>query len=191
MLGFWGFPDASSISRERSGRKGPSGQLSLCRAGGGGGMAATVVNFTSLCPSLHPPPAQHPDVHVMALNAAAERSLSTQKAKYKIACKPTGKCPASLVIQKCRFRGAWVAQWVKHLISAQVMISRFMSSRPASGSVLTGQSLEPASDSVSPSLYAPLLLAHALSLSLSQNKINIKNLKRNADSSNLNVLSDI
>ena len=51
--------------------------------------------------------------------------------------------------------GAWVAQWVRHPISAQVMISRFVSSSPALGSVLTAQSLEPASDSVSLSLSAP------------------------------------
>ena len=38
------------------------------------------------------------------------------------------------------------------LISAQVMISWFMSSSPVSGSVLMAQSLEPASDSVSLSL---------------------------------------
>ena len=35
------------------------------------------------------------------------------------------------------------------------MISRFMDSSPASGSVLMSQSLEPASDSVSPSLSVP------------------------------------
>ena len=48
--------------------------------------------------------------------------------------------------------GAWVAQSVEWPTSAQVMISRSMSSSPASGSVLTAQSLEPVSDSVSPSL---------------------------------------
>ena len=49
---------------------------------------------------------------------------------------------------------------VKCLVSAPVMISRFVSSSPTSGSVLTAQSLEPASDSVSPSLSAfpPLTL---------------------------------
>ena len=51
---------------------------------------------------------------------------------------------------------------------AQVMVSQFVGSRPASGSVLTSQSLEPVSDSVSPSLSALPLPAHALSLSLSQ-----------------------
>ena len=49
-------------------------------------------------------------------------------------------------------QGTWVAQSVKWPTSAQVMISRSVSSSPASGSVLTAQSLEPASDSVSPSL---------------------------------------
>ena len=54
--------------------------------------------------------------------------------------------------------GARVAQSVKGLTSAQVIISQFMSLSPPSGSVLTAQSLEPASDSVSPSLSAPSLL---------------------------------
>ena len=53
---------------------------------------------------------------------------------------------------KSMFRGAWVAQSVKRPTLAQVMLSRFVSSSPASGSVLTAQSLEPVSDSVSPSL---------------------------------------
>ena len=47
-----------------------------------------------------------------------------------------------------------------------------VSSSPASSSALTAQSLEPVSDFVSPSLSAPPLLAHALSVSLL--KINIK-----------------
>ena len=46
------------------------------------------------------------------------------------------------------------------------MISRSVGSSPASGSGLTAQSLEPASDSVSPSLSAPPLLTPCLSLSL-------------------------
>ena len=49
-------------------------------------------------------------------------------------------------------RGAWVAQWVGHPTLAQVMISRSVSSSPVSGSVLTAQSLEPVSGSVSPYL---------------------------------------
>ena len=60
-------------------------------------------------------------------------------------------------------RGTWVAQSVKRLTSAQVTISRLVRSSPASGSVLTAQSLKPASDSVSPSLSAPPLLVLCLS----------------------------
>ena len=66
--------------------------------------------------------------------------------------------------------GAWVAQSVEHPTSAQVVISRSVSSSPASGSVLTARSLEPASDPVSLSLSAPPPLMLCLSLS----KINIK-----------------
>ena len=61
-------------------------------------------------------------------------------------------------------RGTWVAQSVKHPTLAQVMISRSMSSSPASGSVLMAQRLEPVSDSVSPSLSAPLQFMFCLCL---------------------------
>ena len=57
-----------------------------------------------------------------------------------------------------------MAQLVKRPTSAQVVISWFMGSSPASGSVLAAQSLEPASDSVSPSLSAPPSLILSLSL---------------------------
>ena len=63
-------------------------------------------------------------------------------------------------------RGAWVAQLVERTTSVQVMILQFVSSSPASGSVLTAQSLEPASDSVSPSLSAPPMLMLCLCLSI-------------------------
>ena len=58
-----------------------------------------------------------------------------------------------------------MAQSVKHLTSAQVMISRFVSSSPLRGSVLTAWSLDPAWNSVSPSLSAPPLLILCLYLS--------------------------
>ena len=73
--------------------------------------------------------------------------------------------------------GAWVAQLVEQPTSAQVMISRFTGSSPASGSVLTAQSLEPASDSVSPSLSSPPQLVLGLSHSLA--KINKKTCNTN------------
>ena len=60
-----------------------------------------------------------------------------------------------------------MAQSVQHPTSAQVMISQSVSSSPASGSVLTAQSLEPVSVSVSPSLSGPSPV-HALSLSVSK-----------------------
>ena len=70
-------------------------------------------------------------------------------------------------------RGApgWLSRLsVQLLVSAQVMISRFMSSSPVSGSVLIAQGLEPASDSMFPSLSAPPPLMLCLCLSL-KNKI--------------------
>ena len=74
------------------------------------------------------------------------------------------------------FRGTWVAQSVKRPTWAQVMISHFVGSSPESGSVLTAQSLEPASDSVSPSLCPSptrtLSVCLCLCLCLSLSKIN-------------------
>ena len=60
-----------------------------------------------------------------------------------------------------------MAQSVGRLTSAQVMILQSVGSGPASGSVLTARSLEPASDSVSPPLSASPLLMLCLCLSLS------------------------
>ena len=57
-----------------------------------------------------------------------------------------------------------MVQSVKCPTLAQVMILPFMSLSPALGSVRTAQSLEPALDSVSPSLSAP---PPAITLSLS------------------------
>ena len=62
--------------------------------------------------------------------------------------------------------GAWVAQSVECPTSAQVMILRSRSLSPALGSVLTAESLEPASDSVSPSLSLPLPCSCSVSLTL-------------------------
>ena len=67
-------------------------------------------------------------------------------------------------IKWVNLQGTWVAQSVKCPASAQVMVSRFVGSSPTWGSVLSAQSLEPALDSVSPSLSAPPLLALCLSL---------------------------
>ena len=66
--------------------------------------------------------------------------------------------------------GTWVAQSVKRPTSAQGLISRAVSSSPASGSVLTAQNPEPASDSVSPSFSVPLPVTRSVSLSSRINK---------------------
>ena len=64
-----------------------------------------------------------------------------------------------------------MAKSVECPTSAQVMILRFTGSSLMSGSVLTVQSLEPASESVSPSLSVPPLLTLWLSL---KNKYTLK-----------------
>ena len=72
---------------------------------------------------------------------------------------------------KRKLRRARVTGWFSQLsveppTSAQVMISQWVGSSPMSGSGLTAQSLEPASDSVSPPLSAPPMLMICLALSL-------------------------
>ena len=57
-----------------------------------------------------------------------------------------------------------MAPSVKRPTSAQVMISLFVGWSPTLDSVLTAQSLEPASDYVSPPLSAPPMLMLCLSL---------------------------
>ena len=73
---------------------------------------------------------------------------------------------STLLVLKLQSQGSWVAQSVERPTSAQVVISPAVSSSPVSGSVLTAQSLEPVSDSVSPSLWPSPV--HALSLSVSK-----------------------
>ena len=68
------------------------------------------------------------------------------------------------------FQGAWVAQSVGHVTSAQVMISQSLSSSPTLVSALTAQSLL---QILSPSLSAPPLLTLCVSL-----KNKIKTLKK-------------
>ena len=69
-----------------------------------------------------------------------------------------------------------MAPSVEHPTLAQVMILQFMGSSPASGSVPTAQSLEPASASVSLSLCPSP--ARTLSLSLSKINKTLKKLKK-------------
>ena len=76
-----------------------------------------------------------------------------------------------------------MAQLVKRPTSAQVMISRFMGSSPASDSVLTAWSLEPASGSVSHSLSAPPLLMLCLYVSLKNKHLKNKKIKKKKETS--------
>ena len=78
---------------------------------------------------------------------------------------PVAPLPAPPLLNCKVFGGTWLAQSVKHPTSAQVMMSGLEGSSLASGSVLTAQSLEPASDSVSPPLSSPPLHSHSVSLS--------------------------
>ena len=78
------------------------------------------------------------------------------------------QCCCELAAQKwLRWWGAWVAQSVRCPTLAQVMNSQFVSSSPTSDSMLTAQSLDLASDSVSPSLCPSAACALSVSLSLS------------------------
>ena len=108
----------------------------------------------------------NPEIKNHMLHSLSQSVFKSPAYSKKLPPKST-KSPSLSIISS---RGAWVAQSVKPPTSAQVMISQFVSSSLALGSVLTAQSLDPASDSVSPSLSVPSLfmLCCALSLSLSQ-----------------------
>ena len=62
--------------------------------------------------------------------------------------------------------GAWEAQSVGRPTSDQIMISQFVGLSPVSGSVVVAQSLELASDSMSPRLLALPMLMLCLCLSI-------------------------
>ena len=72
----------------------------------------------------------------------------------------------SMMIRRECFWGTWVAQSVEHPNLAQVVSPWSIRLSPASSSVLTAQSLEPSSDSMSSPLSAPPPLALCLCLSL-------------------------
>ena len=98
----------------------------------------------------------------------SRRTARCEETHKTLQCNP---CKYTRIVIKLQRRaidwGAWVGQSVKRLTLAQAMISRFVSFSPTWGSVLTAQSLEPASDSVFPSLSAPFPLVLSLSLSFS------------------------
>ena len=80
-------------------------------------------------------------------------SVCTNVCMYNyVVCMHTCTCAYVTSLRTTQHRGTWVAQSVESMTLAQVMIS------PMLGSVLTAQSTEPASDSVSPSLSLPQLV---------------------------------
>ena len=97
--------------------------------------------------------------------AVKDTFFSTHGALSRINQKLGHKIRLNTFNKNTEIRGTWVSQPVKHPTSAQVMISQFVGSSPATGSVLTAQRLEPASDSVSPSLSDPPPFMLCLSLS--------------------------
>ena len=102
------------------------------------------------------------------------RQSSSRVPNYYVLCPPVEGCrPKKAPFKLIWCRGTWVAQAVECPTSAQVTISWSVSSSPVSGSVLTAQSLGPASDSVSPSLSAPPPFVLCLSLSV-KNKCTLK-----------------
>ena len=78
---------------------------------------------------------------------------------------PSRPCKHNLLQENHQLGGSWVAQSIGCPTLTRVMISQSVGSSPTSGSVLAARSLEPASDSVSPSLSAPPPLTLCLSLS--------------------------
>ena len=83
-----------------------------------------------------------------------ESALGTRRKKVSVMEEPYVS-NAHAPLKQVAKRGAWVAQPVKRPTAAQAMISWSVGSGPASDSVLTAWSLEPAVHSVSPSLCDP------------------------------------
>ena len=105
---------------------------------------------------------KHEEEEVQGVNTFPE-SIS-RKTRIRPSCESI--MPLPLAFSKAFIWGvARVAQSIKRQTSARVTISQIVGSSPASGSVLSDQSLEPASESMSPSLSAPPLLTLCLSLS--------------------------
>ena len=83
------------------------------------------------------------------------------------------KCLGKLGLKIKFRRGAWVALSVTRLDLSSGHDLMVCSSSPTSGSVLTAQSLEPVSDSVSPSVSLPFPCSRSVSLSKTNIKKNI------------------
>ena len=108
--------------------------------------------------------------------------LQVRQMREKIHMYPGISWQKSWTLRIEKFRGTWKVQLVEDLTLAQVMISWFVGLGHASGSVLTDWSLEPASNSMSPSLSAPPPPSLMRLLSL-KNKWMLKNKKKSLSAS--------
>ena len=118
--------------------------------------------------SWHPPPpySRWPPIHQLTAEQTETRHIPHNGISLGQKQEGSGTRPTTWMnLRNTLDRGAWGAQSVKRPTSAQVAISRSVSSSPASGSGLMARSLEPASDSVSPCLSAHPPLALFLSRS--------------------------
>ena len=113
--------------------------------------------------SCSPAPAGGPTKDVPLHLRVSFRGKQVQSAFYKLP-----PLIIKLHTRNISFRGAWVARSGERPTSAQVTISWFVGSSPASGPVPMARSLEPDLDPVSPFLSAPPPLMFPFSLS--QNK---------------------
>ena len=106
------------------------------------------------------------------------RILSRLHAQCRAQCGARPHDPRIMTWAEIKTQTLQVPGWLSRLsVGLQLRSwSHGSCSSPASSSVLTAQNLEPASDSVSPSLSAPPLLMLCLSVCLSLSKIN-KHLK--------------
>ena len=114
------------------------------------------------------------DNYIQDINAATALFQSLERPSRSATQHLLPHWRKSLSLIVAPYWGSWVAQSVELLTLAQVTILRFVSWSPASGSVLTAQSLEPASDSLCLSLPLPHSCARSLSLSPSVSKLNTK-----------------
>ena len=108
----------------------------------------------------------HTQTRACQLSSLGLRVIQTRRRRLCSPCAVPTHQHLQALLEGTPVRGAWVAQSVKRPTSAQVMISRFVGSSPALGSVRTAGSPEAASDPVSPSLSAPPPLVLCFSLSL-------------------------
>ena len=111
-------------------------------------------------------PGRHtPVCHLSKDGSATDTSLRNKDLKILLTASSQLSLICNTSLRLFISDSSYFSIFLKALTLAQVTISRFFSSSPATGPGPTAQSLEPASDAVSPSLSAPPLLTFCLCLS--------------------------